>query len=614
MRGYNCLIAAAMVLFSVSASADSATDLRNAKKLYERMTGKKVPSSKVEIQKVAQYLGNGQKLEAARYITTTPDFLNVQVKNFSLRLSNKDESVKVNFNDFSALIAGVVRDNKDFRDILKADYYYDVTGAANDDDARTRQFNQANFTPVETAFLDLTKVLTLRSRQQLVVSAYDNSYTQKQKTYPMVELADNPDTAGVLTSRTFGELNLSGGSNRRAVEFSLKQFLCVPMAEAADSNASDQYVGKDVERFPAGDYNKYLTSCKSCHSIMDGMRPAFAKMDFGNFVTGINTATVGLKNGDFYNSHGIAAQYQAYQKDVFNPTTKNLVDDLEMNQTDSEYYKTRKAYLLSLGQSDATATNTLMVVLNGIRDTKVLAAQIALYRAANAALLDNLRKNTKDATNRATYDGSCLDKLIAGTATVEAKDEAFLTCNLDRKKDMSLLYVYYDAYLTAQKTTDAEKVRLLGKYINLRRTTETNLTSQYLQAKEQSRFFPSNSFDSSTGVALKMNKGSYVYGFNVTSDSFVNNATLGNKSAFFGWRGANKAGGNGVKDFGRMLSDSRRFSQCMAKKVYESVCLKKLESNATLIRLGDRFEALNYNMKYLYADIALDSVCGIIKE
>lgn len=618
MRGYKYLVVVASALSMANAHAAD-KDMLKAKRLYERMTGVKVSSTKPELKKVVDFISKNDDRGAANYITTTPDFLNTQVKNLSLRLSNKDESVKVPFNDFSALIVGVVRDNRDFREVLTSDYSYEVRGVAADKDERTRYYNQSNYTPVETNYLDLMNqnTLVLNSKQKLVTSSWDTIMAQANFSKDVVSLANNPLPAGVFTTRTFAERNLSGGTNRRAVEFSLKQFLCVSMAEAADASASDQYVGRDVERFPAGDHNKYLTSCKSCHSVMDGMRGAFAKMEYVNFYHGGATGIYSQMNGDFYNTHKIGEDFSKYKTDYIDPTTRDILPDLVTRQEKSTWFTARVDYLISTGRTADQARTTTMGTLNTIRDPAVAVALAADYRSvsANQTLLATLKANYKAANYIAEYTANCLNRLAATAGTDQTRQDSFLICNLDNKKDLSLLYAFYGARLTATNVGNDEKTRLLGKLINKGRPADINLVTPYLEAIGQRRLFSRNNFDSNTGVSLKMNKGSYPYGFIVTGDQFVNNATLGSKSAFFGWRGPAAAGGNGVKDFGRMLSDSRRFSQCMAKRVYESVCLKKLDSTqySTLVRLGDRFEAVGYNLKNLYTEVALDPVCGVVK-
>ncbi|AHZ85037.1 hypothetical protein [Bdellovibrio bacteriovorus] len=613
MRGYKYLVVVASAFSIVNAHA-AESDMLKAKKLYERMTGVKVSSTKPELKQVAELIAKGDTRGAANYITGTSDFLNVQIKNLSLKLSNKDESVKVPFNDFSALIVGVVRDGKDFRDILTADYFYDVKGVPNETDQRTRMFNQANYTPVETSYMNLQTALVQQPRQKMVKSAWSTPYLQSEKSYEMVSLDNNPEPAGVFTTRTFAERNLSGGTNRRAVEFSLKQFLCVSMAEAADSSASDQYVGRDVERFPAGDHNKYLTSCKSCHSVMDGMRGAFAKMDYTNFTTGGATGTYSQMNGDFFNQHGIQADYNTYNTNYIAKVTADILPDLVNRQENSTWFTTRLAYLIKRGTAEATARGTLMGTLDTIRDPAVANAIAADFSAKKASVLADIKAKRTTDEYKNMYTTTCVNHFGTANITDLERERRFLICNLDNKREMSLMYIHYESSLSG--ASEAERTRLLGKLINKGRPANINLVTPYLEAREELRLFPRNVFDSSTGVAAKMNKGSYPYGFVVNSDNFVNNAVLGSKSTFFGWRGGNAGGGQGVKDFGKMLSQSRRFSQCMAKRVYESVCLKKLESTqySTLVRLGDRFEAVNYNLKSLYTEVALDPVCGVVKE
>lgn len=616
MRSGIVVLVISFLFLSLSAfGAPSEADLLLAKKLYERMTGVKVPVKKAELQAVAEQIALGNTAEAAKLVANSSDFLNVQIKNLALRLSNKDESVKVPFNDFSALIMGVVRDNKDFRDVLTGNYFYELSGVANANDKRTRHFNQNNYSTAEGTYIDISKALVFKSPQELVTVAYDTLKSQNDLTYDIVTTKPAKDAAGVLSTRTFAERNLGGGSNRRAVEFSLKQFLCVSMAEAADSNASDQFVGRDVERFPAGDHNKYLTSCKSCHAVMDGMRGAFAKSDFGNYTNGGGTGLYSQVHGDFFISEGIAASYTKYQTEVLNPAVATLIPDLETNQANSDLYKVRYDYLISRGTTAASAKTQMDNLLNTIRDPSVVVSLTNDYRAKKATKLADFRANKDNATYRTNYVKVCLDHFSNAALTPVVQEENFLRCNLDNKKEVSELYVHYNEDLTAKAVATNEKDRLLGKLINRGRDSNMDLVLPYLQAKEQLKLFPRNAFDSETGVALKMNKGNFAYGFVVKDDSFVNNAVLGSKAGFFGWRGPAKSGGQGLNDFGRMLADSRRFSQCMAKRAYEGVCLKKISSSDTALlqRLGDRFEALNYNLRNLYQAVAIDPSCGIVE-
>jgi hypothetical protein len=72
----------------------------------------------------------------------------------------------------------------------------------------------------------------------------------------------------------------SAGTNRRLVEYTFREFLCVPIGDWADTKVSDARIGRDIDRFPGGDHMKFQTSCKGCHTGMDGFRGAFARWDF----------------------------------------------------------------------------------------------------------------------------------------------------------------------------------------------------------------------------------------------------------------------------------------------------------------------------------------------
>jgi hypothetical protein len=54
------------------------------------------------------------------------------------------------------------------------------------------------------------------------------------------------------------------------------------MANAADAAGPEDVIGRDIDRNPGGSMAKFTTSCRACHTVMDGFRPAFAYMTFSN--------------------------------------------------------------------------------------------------------------------------------------------------------------------------------------------------------------------------------------------------------------------------------------------------------------------------------------------
>ena len=82
--------------------------------------------------------------------------------------------------------------------------------------------------------------------------------------------------------------------------------MCTPIENAADTQASDSHIGRDIDRFPGGDHTRFLTTCKGCHTVMDGFRGAFARWNFNNVANGF-LVYGGLHPGRFgMNANGIA--------------------------------------------------------------------------------------------------------------------------------------------------------------------------------------------------------------------------------------------------------------------------------------------------------------------
>ena len=120
-------------------------------------------------------------------------------------------------------------------------------------------------------------------------------------------------------------------------------------------------------------------------------------------------------------------------------------------------------------------------------------------------------------------------------------------------------------------------------------------------------------FDATTGVAGKMNKNSSIFpgGYVTRSEAFVNNARGPTNEAMFGWR-EYSTGGAGAKGFGQTIANSKRFSQCMVKRVYDSVCRANLNLKTELgfvQPFATRFEERKYNIRELFEQIAILPSC-----
>jgi hypothetical protein len=298
---FNMLSAALLIGLSSNVMAQTQAQKDDAKWIYERITGVKWAADHPLIVQAATMVAAGQRAEVAALATQQSQFLNVTVKNFALEMSTRDETIRIPLNDFAATIMGVVRDNTDARELLYGNFFYvgdparipaaipNVIANANEMGARVLRSNE-HFEALDSKNnrIDVGSVLMRVNGQRLVQNEANNVFT----------IVANPDPAGVLTSRTFIEAHAVAGTNRRPVEYTFRQFMCLPLEQWADALSSDVRIGRDIDRFPGGDHMKFQTSCKSCHTVMDGFRGAWARWDFDNNVALQTTVRQGASDGN----------------------------------------------------------------------------------------------------------------------------------------------------------------------------------------------------------------------------------------------------------------------------------------------------------------------------
>ena len=247
---------------------------RRAAFLFRRLTGVTVPVTHPLIAQMATEIAGGTRigwLRAAQIATSQPEFYNITVRDFAARMATREETVNAPLNDFVATIIGVVRDNENARSLLTGNFYY----AADPDKAAVVDHlvddiltSNNHYQDLERNRFNLAEVLVRRTPQ----SIYDGQGG----------VVANPDPAGLLTTRGWMEAHAVAGTNRRLVEYAFRQFMCVGMEHWADAYGPDNMVGRDIDRFPGNEHDTYTTSCRSCHSVMDSKRPAFARFDFSH--------------------------------------------------------------------------------------------------------------------------------------------------------------------------------------------------------------------------------------------------------------------------------------------------------------------------------------------
>jgi hypothetical protein len=256
--------------------------------ILQRVTGVKWPSDSPVVSQMTALIASGDSRAAAAVATQQPQFLSVTVKEMASRMSTREESVREPLNDFSAGVIGVTRDETDARELLYGNFYYipDTTKFTPPANTNTdTAVSNALYDALESSNADIGATLLRVDGQQIATSA--------TATIP------NPDPGGILTSRAFLGAHAVAGTNRRMLEYSFREFMCTPLVGWADAAGPDIRIGRDVDRMPGGDPVKFQTTCKACHSVMDGFRGAFAKWDFNDNVGAAIHASNGVTSGGF---------------------------------------------------------------------------------------------------------------------------------------------------------------------------------------------------------------------------------------------------------------------------------------------------------------------------
>jgi hypothetical protein len=248
------LLGAATIFYG---QASLAGPREQAKRMFDRLTG--VPPSQETLSQMEDLILSGNAEKAALAAMESPFFYNLGLKNWISSWTNVDGNARVPLNDFTATVIGAIRDDVPFDRLLYDDILY--VGPTSATVAAYSPLNNTHYHQLETTRVDLKAGL------QKVAQSSLNGLSQ---------------TAGVMTTRAFGEAYYNMGTNRRAVRFTLTNFLCNDLEQLADTTRPDFRIRRDVDRSPGGDSLAFRNKCAGCHTGMDALAGAFAYFDFTN--------------------------------------------------------------------------------------------------------------------------------------------------------------------------------------------------------------------------------------------------------------------------------------------------------------------------------------------
>ena len=229
-----------------------------AKRLHDRIAG--VPPSGQVLDDMAALIPT-DPIAAAAMATSNSAFYNVTLKNFAAPWTNRDQSVFVPLNDYTATVIGMVRDNVPFNTLLSHDLVY--VGSSSTGAPAYSPANNAHYEFLENNNIDLSSSTNL---QQMPQSSLTGIPTEA--------------TAGIMTTRAAAKAFFVAGTNRAMFRFTMLNHLCHDMEQVQDTSLPPDRIRQDVSRSPGGDSRLFLNGCVGCHNGMDPLAQAFAYYNY----------------------------------------------------------------------------------------------------------------------------------------------------------------------------------------------------------------------------------------------------------------------------------------------------------------------------------------------
>jgi len=247
--------AGALALLGTNALA-AGPNADQATRIYNRIAG--VPPT---ADQLAQMTSAADPVAAALIATQDRAFYNNTIRNMAAPWTNRDQSVFVPLNDYTATVVGMVRDDIPFNTLLSADLVYTADGAS----------GVPAYSPANNAMYDAMDANNVDLKAHLVSSS--------QSALTGIPAAA---TAGVMTTRGAGSAFFINGTNRAMFRFTMLNHLCNDMQLVMDITRPPDRIRQDVTRSPGGASSLFLNNCVGCHSGIDPMAGAFAYYNFNN--------------------------------------------------------------------------------------------------------------------------------------------------------------------------------------------------------------------------------------------------------------------------------------------------------------------------------------------
>lgn len=245
----------------LGSTASIASPESRAYKLHLRIAG--VPPTEAVQNAMVQQIESGNPVVAAMMATDHAHFYDGTLKNWVAPWTNRARSVFVDFNDYTATVIGIIRDEKDFRSVLTDDIVYvgdpaQIPASVPNYDGLTND----HYTALQSSAVSLKDSLMEVSQSSVLAFITPDS------------------SAGIMTTRAAAEAYFVAGTNRAMYRFTQLNYLCRDLESMHDATQPLDRIRQDVDRNPAEKPESFINECAGCHSGMDALAGAFAYYDF----------------------------------------------------------------------------------------------------------------------------------------------------------------------------------------------------------------------------------------------------------------------------------------------------------------------------------------------
>lgn len=275
-------------------------DDTKARMMWERLVGSYGDADQAKVSMMSTKLASGDVRGAAAIATAEKRFIDYTVGRLVAPWTNRPQNPNIPaYNSTMALAQGIVRDNLDFRQFLTGNFLY-VSNTTLRGKARTGTgLGTLGTTAVAPPAASRANEFNWQFIEDNGFSPSDSLVKQTGNQWS--DGGSFSDFSGFYTLGT-SKFLYDAGTNRRPVEFTFKNFMCTgaDLHPVMDTQVSDRYVGRDVDR---SDYVKYSNQCIGCHgAVLDSQRKAFAYLDAPGGTTLNFLTTVAPK---YANNNGI---------------------------------------------------------------------------------------------------------------------------------------------------------------------------------------------------------------------------------------------------------------------------------------------------------------------